>query len=308
MLVGEGDREAQPVAAPCQFDGGFREASLVPGAVVTILSHQIDIRQIPTLAQPDAKGGDWLAFAVCRTLEPACSSGHASHDPLPNRRFVSEDVSDEMLLKHVAEGDKAAMHILFSRYRKRVLRFVQRIVGNPAIADDVVSQVFLDVWRSANRFENRARVSTWLLSIARFKAVVSLRARRPQTIESYDMLSVVDDADTPEKTLDRKETSGILQECITRLSPTHREVIDLFYYREKSIAEMSEITGVPHATVKSRIFYARKTLAKSLMEVGYNRAEGNKITRTRSRRRGNGDQSAQGFPHEPEASPSATGV
>lgn len=154
-------------------------------------------------------------------------------------------------------------------HRKRVFRFIQRIVRNPAIADDLVSQVFLDVWRSANRFENRSRVSTWLLSIARFKAAVSLRERRHETIESYDMPGIADHADTPEAALDRKETSGLLQACIAMLSPAHREIIDLFYYREKSVAEMSKIVGIPLATVKSRIFYARKQLAGILVSAGF---------------------------------------
>ena len=73
-------------------------------------------------------------------------------------RFVEENVSDELLLKNVAEGDKAAMHVMFIRHREKVFRFIQRIVRNPAIADDLVSQVFLAVWQSANRFQNRSRV------------------------------------------------------------------------------------------------------------------------------------------------------
>src|SRR5262249_54505207 len=158
------------------------------------------------------------------------------------------------LLSHVAEGDKAGMHILFARHRTRVFRFIQRIVRNPAIADDLVSQVFLDVWRSANRFEGRARVTTWLMSIARFKAASSLQQRTYEVLDQDDMLDIADAADTPEAALDRKETSGILQSCIAKLSPAHREIIDLFYYREKSVAEMSRMIGIPDATVKSRIF------------------------------------------------------
>ena len=174
-----------------------------------------------------------------------------------------------MLLKHVAEGDKAAMHILFARHRGKVFRFIQRMVRNPAIAEDLVSQVFLDVWRSASQFENRARVSTWLLSIARFKAINALRRRAYESGDLEDRPEIADAADTPEAALDRKETSGILQACISKLSPAHREIIDLFYYREKSVAELSEATGIPLATVKSRIFYARKQLAKILVSSGF---------------------------------------
>jgi RNA polymerase sigma-70 factor (ECF subfamily) len=186
-----------------------------------------------------------------------------------NSTESEESVSDEMLLKRVAEGDKAAMHIMFARHRIRVFRFIQAMVRNAAIADDLVSQVFLDVWRSANRFENRARVSTWLLSIARFKALSSLRQRTYENIDQDDVVKIVDAADTPEVALDRKETNAILRACIDKLSPAHREIIDLVYYHEQSVAEASVIVGIPCATVKSRMFYARKQLARMLVSAGF---------------------------------------
>jgi RNA polymerase sigma-70 factor (ECF subfamily) len=250
------------------MEEAFSLSSLVPA----ILPGLVDIDRTPVSERLDGKGDDGLAFAVYPAPEPPCRSATAPHNPRADRRFVVADASDEMLLKHVAEGDKAAMHIMFARHRKRVSRFIQGIVRNPAIVDDIVSQVFLDVWRSASRFENRSRVSTWLLSIARFKAAVSLRERRHETIDSCDMLGIADDADTPEAALDRKEASGMLKACIARLSPAHREIIDLFYYREMSVSEMSEIVGIPHATVKSRIFYARKKLARILVSAGFDAA------------------------------------
>jgi RNA polymerase sigma factor (sigma-70 family) len=211
-----------------------------------------------------------LVFAVCRTGEPA--PGRESRDRVIDLRFVEEDACDEMLLKNVAEGDKAAMHIIFSRHREKVSRFIRRLVRNPAIVDDLVSQVFLDVWRSANQFENRARVSTWLLSIARFKAIGSWRERTHEDIDQDDARGIVDAQDTPDVALDRKDTVGILRVCIDKLSPAHGEIIDLFYYRENSVAEVSRIIGIPQATVKSRIFYARKRLARILVDAGFDAA------------------------------------
>jgi RNA polymerase sigma-70 factor, ECF subfamily len=181
----------------------------------------------------------------------------------------AESFSDEMLLKGVAEGDKASMHIMFSRHRAKVFRFIQKIVRNAAIAEDLVSQVFLDVWRSANRFENRARVTTWLFSIARLKALYSLRERKHEDIDQDDVVGIADVVDTPEAALDRKKTSAILRSCIEKLSPAQREIIELIYYHEKSVAEASRIVGIPSATVKSRMFYARKQLARMLVNAGF---------------------------------------
>ena len=219
----------------------------------------------------DVVSRDRLVYAVyrARESEPAYPLERALRDRRTDRHFVEEDVSDEMLLRHVVEGDKAAMHIMFARHRERVFRFIQRIVRNPAIADDLVSQVFLDVWRSANRFEGRARVSTWLLSIARFKAISSRRERAHESIDQDDALGVADAEDTPDVVLERKETESILRACIDKLSPAHREIIDLFYYRENSTADVSELIGIPLATVKSRIFYARKQLAGILVSKGF---------------------------------------
>ena len=236
---------------PNQAREGIPSSGLAAPLAAPILPGCARNDQRPSSGQFDPVSHGALAYAV----------GHSTG--------AEESVSDEMLLKRVAEGDKAAMHIMFARHRVKVFRFILRTVRNPAIAEDLVSQVFLDVWRSANRFENRARVSTWLLSIARFKAINALRRRaREAPLDQQKLPDVADAADTPEAALDRKETNGILQACIDALSPAHREIIELFYYRERSVAELSEAIGIPLATVKSRIFYARKQLAKILIGAG----------------------------------------
>src|SRR6185369_10161040 len=76
--------------------------------------------------------------------------------------------TDEVIVDRIAEGDQLAMRTLFARHQTRVYRFVLRLLKDEAAAEDVVSEVFLDVWRQAGRFEGRSTVSTWLLSMARF--------------------------------------------------------------------------------------------------------------------------------------------
>ena len=176
--------------------------------------------------------------------------------------------SDEMLLESIAKGGRSAMHLLYSRHNVRVYRFVLRIVRDTTMAEDLVSQVFLDVWRTASQFEGRSQVSTWLLSIARFKALTALRQRRHEDIDQEDMLEIADDSDTPEDSLDRANTSAILRACVAKLSPAHREIINLVYYHEKSVEEAGAIIGIPQSTVKTRMFYARKQLADLLKGSG----------------------------------------
>jgi RNA polymerase sigma-70 factor, ECF subfamily len=181
---------------------------------------------------------------------------------------VAQSTSDEMLLERIAAGDRTAMHILYSRHNVRIYRFALRTVRDTTTAEDVVSQVFLDVWRTAEQFEGRSQVSTWLLSIARFKALTALRQRRHVDIDQDDVREIADSADTQEVLMDRSRTSAILRACIGKLSPAHREIVNLVYYHEKSVEEAGEIIGIPQSTVKTRMFYARKQLAELLKSAG----------------------------------------
>ncbi|MGN6116329.1 MAG: sigma-70 family RNA polymerase sigma factor [Nitrobacter sp.] len=181
---------------------------------------------------------------------------------------AAQATSDEMLLERIAEGDRTAMHTLYARHNVRVYRFVLRSLRDATAAEDIVSQVFLDVWRTAGQFEGRSQVSTWLLSIARFKALTALRQRRHEDIDQENVREIADDADTPETSLDRSNVSAILRACIDKLSPAHREIINLVYYHEKSVEEAGEIIGIPQSTVKTRMFYARKQLAELLKGAG----------------------------------------
>jgi RNA polymerase sigma-70 factor (ECF subfamily) len=185
--------------------------------------------------------------------------------------IAAQATSDEMLLEGIAAGERTAMHVLYARHNVRVFRFILRIVGDASVAEDLVSQVFLDVWRTAGQFEGRSQVSTWMLAIARFKALTALRNRRHEDIDQEEVLQIADTGDTPETSMDRSQTSATLRKAIAKLSPAHREIIDLVYYHEKSVEEVGQIIGIPQATVKTRMFYARKHLAELLKEVGFER-------------------------------------
>ncbi|MGM4921223.1 sigma-70 family RNA polymerase sigma factor [Tardiphaga sp. 813_E8_N1_3] len=182
--------------------------------------------------------------------------------------ITARATSDEMLLENIASGDRTAMHTLYARHNVRVYRFVLRMLRDTSAAEDLVSQVFLDVWRTASQFEGRSQVSTWLLSIARFKALTALRQRKYEDIDQDDVMEIADQADTPEASLDRSRTSAILRACVAKLSPAHREIVNLVYYHEKSVEEAAGLIGIPASTVKTRMFYARKQLADLLKTAG----------------------------------------
>jgi RNA polymerase sigma-70 factor (ECF subfamily) len=171
-----------------------------------------------------------------------------------------ETSSDEMLIRRIAEGDQLAMRTLFGRHRVPLYRWLLRLVGDEALAEDLLSDVFLDVWRQAASFEARSSVSTWLLAIARYKALSARRRRLDAELDEKIASSMADPADDPEAVLQKKTRAELLRHSLARLSPEHGEVIDLVYFHGKSVKEVAEIVGIAEATVKTRMFYARKKL------------------------------------------------
>ncbi len=139
--------------------------------------------------------------------------------------------SDEVLIARIATGDLLAMQVLYARHHVRVYRFVLRLVSNATTAEDLISEVFL----------------------ARFKALSALRPE--EELDEEAAASIADGADDPEVAVQKKDKSEILRHCLTRLTPEHRDIIDLVHYHEKSVEEVAEIVGIPEATVKTRMFY-----------------------------------------------------
>jgi RNA polymerase sigma-70 factor (ECF subfamily) len=178
---------------------------------------------------------------------------------------------DPLLIQRIARGDQLAMQVLFARHRVKVFRFILRYQRNEASAEDILAEVFLDVWRQAGRFEGRSSVSTWLLSIARFKALSQVRQRADAPLDDEYAAGLVDEADDPEVEIAKRDKSAALRACLGKLSVEHREIVDLVYYHEKSVEEVAQIVGVPAATVKTRLFYARQKLSEILKRAGVDR-------------------------------------
>jgi RNA polymerase sigma-70 factor (ECF subfamily) len=176
--------------------------------------------------------------------------------------------SDEALVRAIAGGDRRAMQALYLRHKARVYRFVLRLAADAALAEDIVSEVFLDVWRRADGFKAKSQVSTWILAIARYKALSARRGRSHEQLDDDAASAIADPADDAETTLDRHDRSTIVRQCLSQLSAIHREVLDLAYYHEKSVEEVAEIVGVSAGTVKTRMFYARKRMENLLETAG----------------------------------------
>ena len=114
-----------------------------------------------------------------------------------------------MLVTRIAAGDKLAMQALFARHRASVYRWLLRFVGNETVAEDLLSHVFFDVWQQAGRFEGRAAVTTWLLSIARFKALSARRRRTDAELDETIEATVADSATTRKSPCRRRAAANL---------------------------------------------------------------------------------------------------
>jgi RNA polymerase sigma-70 factor (ECF subfamily) len=165
----------------------------------------------------------------------------------------------------LATGDQSAMRTLYLRHNASVFRFIARMLNDAGRAEDLVSEVFIDVWSQADHFQGRSQVLTWILSIARHKALSALLAQRRRGIADDTAMELIEDtSDTPEQMILVQDCSAQLRTCLALMSREHREIIDLVYYREKTVDEVAEIIQMPKNTVKTRMFYARKRLARLL--------------------------------------------
>jgi RNA polymerase sigma-70 factor, ECF subfamily len=188
-----------------------------------------------------------------------------------SRPAIRQVASDEALIGRIAGRDTHAFQALFARYNVRVFRFVLGKVKDQTLADDLIGEVFFEVWRNAHRFEGRAAVSTWLLAIARHKALSALQSRRVHE-ELDEALAIEDPSDSPEAAAQRADRDEVLRSCLLKLSQSHREILDLVYYHEEPIESVAKIVGIPINTVKTRMFYARKHLAALALEAGIDRS------------------------------------
>jgi RNA polymerase sigma-70 factor (ECF subfamily) len=167
-------------------------------------------------------------------------------------------------LRRIAGGDRAAFEALYRAYHRRVFGYLFRMVGSADRADELASDVLLEVWTSAGRFKGESRPSTWIFGIARFKALSSLRRNEPATVEVEEIENIEDAGESQDAMLITASMQQAVRSALATLSPPHREVMELTFYDGFSYPEIAEILKCPVNTVKTRMFHARKQLRERL--------------------------------------------
>lgn len=160
-------------------------------------------------------------------------------------------------MQAIASGDEAAMATLYDTTSAMVYGLALRILGDPAAAEEVTMEVYLQVWHQAARYdEQRGTPSAWLLTITRSRALDRHRSsaryqQREGPLEIIDHLP--DDAPNPADVSAARQQHALVQEALHTLPPEQREAIELAYFSGLSHRDIAELSGQPLGTVKTRI-------------------------------------------------------
>jgi RNA polymerase sigma-70 factor, ECF subfamily len=171
---------------------------------------------------------------------------------------------DGAWLTAIAKGDRRAFDELYREYGPRIFRFAYRLIHDRTKAEEVTNDVMLEIWKHAGQFEQRSSISTWILGIARHRTLNAVRNKTLHVAPIEEADEVPDEADTAEQELDHTTIAKALRAALDKLSPEHREVIELSFFNDLSHKEVAEITNCPENTVKTRMFYAKKRLTPLL--------------------------------------------
>ena len=181
----------------------------------------------------------------------------------PGCAETAADVRDAQLIDRIVRGDRRAFEELYRAYHPRLSRFILGMVRRAHVAEEVLDDTLLVVWRQPERYNGRCRVSTWIFAIAYRQAMKALR-RCDDPIEDRAAEARPSIEAGPEQQLGRRQAQDVLLRAIGELSPHHRAVIDLTYFREIGYREIAELMDCPQDTVKTRVFHARRRLKNKL--------------------------------------------
>ena len=183
-------------------------------------------------------------------------------------------MSDDVALVHrMGEGDEQALGLFYDRWHSLVHAIVLRIVLRRDDAEDVVEEAFWQAWRQARRYEpSRGAVQTWLLTIARSRALDrarSLRRLREDSMENDAGEIVVQRATEGDPSMDAEsaERRAIVKKALWELPTEQRETLELGYFGGLSQSEIAERTGLPLGTVKTRMRLALQKLRGLLQDM-----------------------------------------
>jgi RNA polymerase sigma-70 factor (ECF subfamily) len=169
-------------------------------------------------------------------------------------------VDDRQLLKDIAAGNRQALSDLYTRYQRPLFNYLLQLTPDYGLAEELLQDTLVAVWKSARNFEERSSVRTWLIGIARRQAHNTLRQRKLPFVDEADMERVMAMEPEPEDFTLATVARDELAAAFKQLAPVYREILGLIFVQELSYAETATLLGVPVGTVKSRLSNAKRML------------------------------------------------
>ena len=170
----------------------------------------------------------------------------------PGRSMPEDNDRELRLLRNVAEGNSAAFDELFTHYHSRLFRFIYRLVRSHGVADELVNDIMLVVWKQASTFRAESKVSTWIFGIAYRQAMRRLSRSRPETTFDADDIEASAGASA--------EDEDWIRRGLASLPLEQRVTTELVFFLGLTYEEVSKVTDCPVGTVKTRMFHARRKL------------------------------------------------
>ncbi len=179
---------------------------------------------------------------------------------------MSEPLADDCkMVQRIAQGDRQALAELYARYQRPLFHYLLQLTPDYGLAEEMLQDTLVAVWKSARSFEARSSVQTWLIGIARRQAHNTLRRHKLPFVDESEMADVPASDPEPEEFMLASVERDELVAAFHQLAPVYREILALIFVQELSYQEAAQVLGVPIGTVKSRLSNAKKAL-RTLLE------------------------------------------
>jgi len=179
------------------------------------------------------------------------------------------EVTERALLADIARGEQEALVVLYRRYQRSLFVYLLRLLRDEGLAEEVLQDVIVALWQGANSFAGLSRVSTWVFGIARRQALQAARRRHLPLAAPEACQEARDEGQDAERVTFTLALQEDLEAALERLSPIHREALELALSQGFSYEEIALITAVPVGTVKSRVNQARRLMRQMLIQRGW---------------------------------------
>ncbi len=163
------------------------------------------------------------------------------------------------LMRRIAAREDMALCELYAAYGQRLYAYALRLTNEPALAEDIVQDALVIVWRTAGRYRGEGRLAAWLLGIVHHTAIKAMR-HRSIPISDEMVTGLPAPTDSPETQTQANQQAQWVRDGLQSLSPEHRAVLELVFYQGLSLDETAKVCNCPLGTVKSRLSYARQHL------------------------------------------------